>query len=59
MKKLTVMLLSLCVLFAGLTGCAKSQKNAEKTDAAKAWKPSKTITIDVAFAPGGDTDYNA
>lgn len=63
MKKLAVLLLSLFVLSAGLTGCSSGAKKADKPEAAqsgaKAWKPNKTITITVAFAPGGDTDYNA
>jgi len=63
MKKFAVMLLGLCVLCIGLVGCSKDAKKADKTDTTKtevqAWKPTKTITVDVAFAPGGDTDYNA
>lgn len=66
MKKIIAVLLGISVMCAGLVGCSsgkkadKAAKSASAGDkATKAWKPSKTITIDVAFAPGGDTDYNA
>lgn len=59
MKKIGAVLLALFVLCMGLTGCGKTEKKEVAKGGEKAWKPKKTITIDVAFAPGGDTDYNA
>ncbi|MBQ6232024.1 MAG: tripartite tricarboxylate transporter substrate binding protein [Clostridia bacterium] len=47
MKKLVSILLVLSMLLVGVTAFAD------------AWKPTDTIVVDVAFAAGGDTDYNA
>ncbi|MBR1671790.1 MAG: tripartite tricarboxylate transporter substrate binding protein [Fretibacterium sp.] len=48
MKKVFGILVALCALLACVGAYAEA-----------AWKPAETIVIDVAFAAGGDTDYNA
>lgn len=48
MKKTLSILLALCLLLACVGASAEA-----------AWQPKETIVIDVAFAAGGDTDYNA
>lgn len=46
MKKILCVLMALSLVLA--SACALAE-----------WKPTETIVIDVAFAAGGDTDYNA
>lgn len=74
MKKMLA-LLCLVTLLGSMTACGganDSPKTSEPAQTntsapggtqdepqAEAWKPNSTITIDVAFAAGGDTDYNA
>lgn len=62
MKKLIALAISACMLAASLVGCSGSSSSTNSTSDASGetvWQPSRTINIDVAFAAGGDTDYNA
>lgn len=68
-------LLGLAALLGGMTACGTSDTSTASTPPAsapvqdstsspseeqsEAWEPNATITINVAFAAGGDTDYNA
>lgn len=72
MKKTGLALLLSATMLVATAGCSGSssasavppttepaQSGSSETAESTAWKPDQTITIDVAFGAGGDTDYNA
>lgn len=74
MKKIISLLMVLCLTASLLSACSKNEQTSGNaasggssntgssggsSSQTEGWKPTDTIVIDVAFAAGGDTDYNA